>query len=284
MNVKKLSAGLLDFPSACNDRLPSSIRAKEFPMLPAVSEYLSGPFKAVEGWCVPHLWQAIEPLHDLQASLGIDRPVAEIGVYHGKFLIGLVKTKNTPRGNFAIDVFDMQEFNLDGAGKGNLETLKGNFARCGIAPGQVEIERADSMAIGDAHIESILKRAGGGFSMFSVDGCHMPEHTVNDIRIAIKLTVPQGIIFVDDYYNANWPGVQEGVAKLYFSDYVNFVPLLYTSNKLFLCHISYHGRYLRHAAEFIAAQHPETRIKRVKRFGHDTLTVSPKMTSEKYLA
>src|SRR5947209_4493745 len=117
-------------------------------MLPAVNEYLNGSFKTVEGWCVPHLWQAIEPLHEIQASLDIDRPVAEIGVYHGKFLIGLIKTKNVPRSNFAIDVFDMQEFNLDGAGKGNLETLKANLAKCGVARGQVEIERADSMAIG----------------------------------------------------------------------------------------------------------------------------------------
>jgi hypothetical protein len=178
----------------------------------------------------------------------------------------------------------MQEFNLDGAGKGNLETLKSNFVKCGVAPGQVEIERADSMTVGAAHIESILKRSGGGFSMFSVDGCHLPEHTVNDMRIAMQLTIPQGIVFVDDYYNANWPGVQEGVAKLYFTDYPRFVPLVYTCNKLFLCHVSFHARYLRHVAEFIAAQHTETRVKRVKRFGYDTLTLTPKMTSERYLA
>jgi hypothetical protein len=78
--------------------------------------------------------------------------------------------------------------------------------------------------------------------------------------------------------------VQEGVAKLYFSDYPNFVPLLYTCNKLFLCHISYHPRYLRHTRDFLAAQHPGTRVKRVNRFGYDCLTVTPKMDSETYLA
>jgi hypothetical protein len=253
-------------------------------MLRSVSDYLSGPFKAIEGWCVPHLWQAIEPLHDLQASLGVDRPVAEIGVFHGKFLIGLVKTKSAARGNFAIDVFDMQEFNLDGAGKGSLQTLKDNLVKCGVAAESIEIERVDSTTIGDVRVESILERSGGGFSMFSIDGCHLAEHTVNDLRVAMRLTVPQGIIFIDDYHNANWPGVHEGVAKLYFSDYVNFVPLLYTCNKLILCHISHHGRYLRHTAEFLAAQHRETRVKRVKRFGYDCLTVTPNLTAEKYLA
>ncbi len=253
-------------------------------MLQAVNEYLNGHFKTVEGWCIPHLWQVIEPLHELQTNLGINQPVAEIGVFHGKFLIGLLKTKNVSRGNFAIDVFDMQEFNLDGAGKGNLQALKDNLAKCGMAPDTVIIERVDSLAIRDAHIDSILARSGGGFSFFSVDGCHLPEHTVNDIRIAMKLTVPQGIIFIDDYYNANWPGVQEGVAKLYFNDYVNRVPLVYTCNKLFLCHLSYHRHFLDYTADFLSKHHPETRVKRVKRFGYDCLTVTPQMTSDKYLS
>ncbi len=247
-----------------------------------VQDYLAGPFQSVEGWCGPHLWQAIEPLHDLQVSLGVEAPVAEIGVYHGKFLIGLIKTKAAERGNYAVDVFDMQQFNLDGAGKGNLEVLLRNLARSGVSREAVEVARTDSMAIDDRTIAAMLDASGGGFSLFSVDGCHLAGHTINDVTVATRLTRPEGIIFVDDYYNAKWPGVHEGVAKLYLMSSPRFVPLLYTSNKLFLCHISFHKQYLDAVEAHVRSLFPTTAVKNVARYGYPTLTVTPNTGTEAY--
>ncbi len=249
--------------------------------LPELKQYLEGEFGSVGGWCSAHLFQTIQPLHNVQKSLGVDAPVGEIGVYHGKFLIGLIKTKGCS-GNYAIDVFDLQQFNLDGAGKGNLQIFKANLERAGVPARSVEIFRADSMAIGRAEIANILDKSGG-FSMFSVDGCHMVEHTINDIQLAMELTIPEGVIFVDDYYNSAWPGVQEGVAKLFFHSAPKFVPLLYTSNKLVLCHISFHQTYLSYVSQFLKVNQPAIVIKRVRRFGYDTLTVSPDLKSTRYV-
>jgi hypothetical protein len=248
-----------------------------------IDAYLSGPFHAVDGWCSAFLWQAIEPLRQAMAANGPDGPVAEIGVFHGKFFIGLVKTMGAERGNTAIDVFDMQRFNLDGAGKGNLARLQANLASSGVDEAAIDIVRADSMALTREEIAE-LRRKSGGFSLFSVDGCHLAAHTVNDIRIAMELTLPHGIIFVDDYYNPSWPGVQEGVAKLYLTDYPRFVPLLFTSNKLFLCHISFHSEYLAAVASFVKSNHPTTRVKPVRRFGYETLTLLPDFTKGAPLA
>jgi hypothetical protein len=72
------------------------------------------------------------------------------------------------------------------------------------------------MAIEAPTIDAI-RQASGGFSFFSGDGCHLVEHTMNDIRIAMQLTVPEGIVFVDDYTNSDWPGVHEGVARPYIT-------------------------------------------------------------------
>jgi hypothetical protein len=249
----------------------------------AVKEYLSAGFNEIRGWCTPHLWQVIQPLDLAQAELGIEGPIAEIGVFHGKFLIGLIKTKNS-EGNYAIDIYDMQQFNLDGAGKGDLAALKQNLTLCKIPENLITLYRADSMTLGRNEIDSIRKGSGGGFSMFSVDGCHMVEHTINDIKIAMDLTLAGGIIFVDDYYNASWPGVQEGVAKLYLLDAPRFVPLAYLCNKLVLCHLSYHGAYLSKLKAFLKLNFPSTALKPVKRFGYDTLTVSPDIRSDRYLA
>lgn len=243
-------------------------------VLQQLRDYLDGPFKDVQGWCIPQLWQSIQPIHEVQQKNGIAGAIAEIGVFHGKFFLGLVKTKNVP-GNYAIDVFSMQRFNLDGAGAGNLEKVKANMVLTGTPDGDVEFLERDSMAIDRCEIEDIRGRTDGGFSMFSVDGCHMVEHTINDTRIAMKLTRPGGIIFVDDYYNANWPGVQEGICKLFLTDCPRFVPLVFSCNKLILCHISYHAEYLKYVAEFIKARFPTTRMKRVDRFGYPSLTVQP---------
>jgi SAM-dependent methyltransferase len=204
----------------------------------------------------------------------LNRPVAEIGVHHGKFFIGLVKTKGALTGNFAIDVFDMQELNLDHSGKGSMQRFEHNLAECGVPRESVEIVCGDSLALGDEDLRRI-ERTAGAFSFFSVDGCHLAEHTNNDVRIAMRLTAPEGIILVDDYHNPSWPGVQEGVAKLYFTDTPRFVPLLYSSAKLFMAHISHHARYLELVADFLETNHPGTTVKRARRFGYDSLTVIP---------
>jgi hypothetical protein len=249
----------------------------------AVRSYLHGTFPRVEGWCIPQLWQSIQPLHDVQVRNQVGGPVAEIGVYHGKFFLGLMATKGE-RSNYAIDVYSMQRFNLDGAGVGSLERVQDNVRAAGLDLEDVVFLEADSMALTRRDVEVIRERSGGGFSMFSVDGCHTVEHTTNDAGIAMELTRPGGIVFIDDYYNPHWPGVQEAICKLYLTSSPRFVPLVATCNKLLLCHLSYHEEYLAHVEEFVRANFPTTRVKAVQRFGYDTLTIAPDVQNGPYLA
>lgn len=237
--------------------------------------YLTGPFAEVEGWCIPQLWQAIEPLADAIKANGDPGPVGEIGVFHGKFFIGLVHTMGASEGNTAIDVFDMQEFNLDGAGKGNKEIFGFNLEKCGVPASAVDMRAADSMGLTADDASELRRRTGGGFSLFSIDGCHTVEHTLNDLDFALQVIRRDGIIFVDDYYNANWPGVQEGVAKLYHNLAPRFVPLLFTSNKLFLCNLSYHERYLGTVIAHLKEHFPNTRFRDHWRYGYRCLSLFP---------
>ena len=252
----------------------------------ALQDYLDGPFTEIAGWCNPGIWQAIQPLAEAMAEHGDVGPVAEIGVHQGRFFIGLVKTLGQTgerrRGNHAIDVFDLQAFNLDGSGKGNLEAFNGNLDICGVDSADVKILRADSLTLTRPITSRILSETGG-FSFFSVDGCHMAEHTINDMEIAFELTRPDGIIFIDDYYNAYWPGVQEGVTKYYLTNSPRFVPLLFACNKLFLCSLSWHRIYLKAVWDFIKEHHPNTRMKKVSRFGYDTLTIAPPPESKTHI-
>ncbi|WP_299322649.1 class I SAM-dependent methyltransferase [Parasphingopyxis sp.] len=240
-------------------------------MFSDLAHYLENEFEDVQGWCIPQLWQSIEPLARAMRSDGDAGPVAEIGVYHGKFFIGLAKTMGAKAHNTAIDVFSMQEFNLDGAGKGDEAVFRNNLEQCGISEATDLIE-ADSMGLSDDDAAA-LRAKTGGFSMFSVDGCHTAEHTVNDLEFALKVIRRDGIIFIDDYNNANWPGVQEGIAKHYFGGSRRFVPVLYSCNKLLLCNLSFHDRYIETVLAHLKEHFPDTRCRDHARFGYRCLSI-----------
>ncbi|WP_425100909.1 class I SAM-dependent methyltransferase [Tropicibacter sp. S64] len=238
----------------------------------ALNAYLSKGIHDVKGWCVPQLWQTIWPVYK---AIG-DGPVAEIGVFEGKFLIGLCKTFGTGPDNkaAAIDLFDMQEFNLDGAGVGKLEVVRNNLDGHGIGRDNVTYVKADSLTLRTREADQFVAE-NGLCKFFSVDGCHEVVHTVNDIEFAMKVTANDGLIAVDDYANPNWPGVQEAVARMYILRDFPFIPLAVTCNKLLLCSYSYHAKYLELIHSYIRTNHPSTHMKFVTRFGYRTLTVQP---------
>ncbi len=242
--------------------------------LKEINAYLSEGIHTVNGWCIPQLWQTIWPLY---LEIG-DGPVAEIGVFEGKFFIGLCKTFGTHHANpaSAIDVFDMQQFNLDGAGVGKVDVVKKNLVIHGIAEDAVRFVQADSLSLRQCDAERLVSGIGH-FNFFSIDGCHEVIHTVNDIEFAMSVTANHGIIAVDDYTNPNWPGVQEAVARMYLHRDFPFIPLAVTSNKLLLASYSHHANYLRAIEIYLKQAHPGSRFKKVRRFGYDTLTVQPSL-------
>lgn len=238
-----------------------------------LNNYLHTGIHTVNGWCIPQLWQSLWPLRKVIGA----GPIAEIGVFEGKFFIGLSKT--FARNDFdsvAIDVFDMQKFNLDGAGVGKKDKLLENCAAHGVE--KVVLRKADSLTLRQDAANEIIAQSGK-IKFFSVDGCHEVLHTTHDIEFAMKVISDDGIISVDDYTNANWPGVMEAVAKMYLLREFQFVPLLFTCNKLFLCSASYHRDYLQLTQDYIVQNHKTTRMKRVKRFGFETLSIGPILTS-----
>ncbi len=241
-----------------------------------VADYLSGPFTEIDGWCDPYLWQVLAPLHEAQEALGVSGPVAEIGVHHGKLLIGLMKTKGSPSGNLAIDAFDLQQFNIAGSGEGSIQMLQDNLARCGYRADALRLVRADSLTLGAADVPDLRADAPEGFTFVSVDGGHEVEYALSDIRLAMALAMPEGIILVDDFFAPDWPGVTEALARLYLHDRPQFVPLLAGYNKLLLCHRSHRQGFSRTLVQYIK-DHLNTRVhaKVVTLFGYRLINVEP---------
>lgn len=237
-----------------------------------LNAYLAGGIHEVKGWCIPHLWQMIWPLRVLVG----EGPIAEIGVFEGKFLIGLCKTFGVSTTNkaVALDVFDMQEFNLDGAGVGKKAVVAENLRRFGFGDDTFDLVTTDSLSLRAAEADRFVAERGR-VAFFSVDGCHEVVHTVRDIEFAMQVTRHDGIIAVDDYTNPSWPGVQEAVARMYILRDFPFVPLAVGCNKLLLCSYSHHTKYFNAINRYLSQNYPDTKVKKVRRFGFDTLTVQP---------
>src|SRR3954454_20964417 len=96
-----------------------------------LEQYWSEGFPYVDGFVDAEVLDKVRLVDATQKAAGISGHVAEIGVYHGKFLLAWASV--TPSGGkvTALDVFEDQSKNIDGAGAGNLEILKRNVVKYG---------------------------------------------------------------------------------------------------------------------------------------------------------
>lgn len=210
--------------------------------LDAAQRYLSR-FGEVEGWCSHSAALAMMELISCQAQLGIPGGIAEIGVHHGKSFIALAIAARPEDPLFAIDLFEMQELNLDGSGAGNREQFLRHLAT--FAP-----DRRPRLIAGSSDkLWDRLEALGlTGLRFLSIDGGHTAALTRNDLRLAETVLHRDGIAVLDDLLNPHWLGVVTGLF-----DYLRegaLRPLAVVPNKLILCRQECRDRYrrfLRHA-------------------------------------
>ena len=154
----------------------------------------------------------------------------EIGVYHGKFLIGIENLTPYNSRCIAIDCFSQQEANIDLAGYGNLEKFAHNYKKFSLNPKRVMPVEIDSLKI-DPH--ALGKRK---FGIISIDACHTEKHTKNDLSIAEVLVMDDGVVILDDISNEDWMGVVSGAYNFFTTaSKGHLVPFAVGFNKLFCC-------------------------------------------------
>jgi hypothetical protein len=237
----------------------------------ALDRYALVGFDKVEGWCIPHVLSVLRHLAAFHESIGFQGSVVEIGVHHGKFFLALHSAVDG-RPSMAIDVFEDQASNIDRSGLGSLARFKANCNQFSDNPQNVIIEARDSLAIRPVDVVAMSEKIGPA-QFFSIDGGHTKQHVANDFRIAEQMTSQAGIIIVDDITHPGWPGVMEGVCRLYILDTPKFVPVAIGHNKLLLVGLSYHKRLL----DFLIARSPliPGRAQGVRQmFGHDLIWIS----------
>lgn len=185
----------------------------------------------VEGWLDPGAASATIGLSQIQKRLGVAGDVAEIGVHHGRFFILLSNLRSDGEQATAIDVFEDQHLNIDHSGHGNRQIFERNLAIFSISDATTII-KSDSIALtADTFFAG---RPATPVRLFSIDGSHTAHHTYSDICFAASVLADGGVIILDDFYNADWPGVQEGFYRFMQSHRDSHAPVAYGNNKMFI--------------------------------------------------
>lgn len=217
----------------------------------------AGEFMEKRQWFIqsvlfPYL---VASLSAAQRSLGVGGTVAEIGVHHGGFFDALAASSHPAEQLLALDIFDAQELNTDGSGRGSLAIFEENVGLLGEAHrGRLETLQGDSAAVDGPRMQRAL---AAPLRLISVDGGHTRDITCHDMNIAEAHLHEGGIVVVDDvgccsYGQNTWSlGVMDGIAAFFYGSGAqrDLEPFSFHPPKLFLARPAYAARYRAHLVE-----------------------------------
>lgn len=193
------------------------------------TSYLTWGMKTVDGWLNPLTARFVAGVSEVHRRLGVKGSVGEIGVHHGKLFVLMHCDCDSSR-SFAIDVFDDQHLNTDQSGKGSYGHFVRNVRRwCGTSD-NLEIIKRSSLDVTPSEITSAV----GDVRLFSIDGGHTEECTINDLRLAENTICDHGVVVLDDAFNQQWPGVFTGLAKYLVAPDRKLQPFAFTPGKVYL--------------------------------------------------
>ncbi len=199
----------------------------------AVHRYLEDT-RAVEGWFFPVDAYLFGFIDEVQRRESIDGNLFEIGVHHGKTAIFLARMRRGSEALGVCDVFDRQELNVDRSGEGNRAIFERNL--------QGHELRVFEKLSSELTENDTTPRC----RFFHIDGGHRAEDVVNDLEVASRALLPDGVVALDDLFNPNWPGVGEGFYRFNAARPGVFVPILIGGNKVLFARPEAAARYERH--------------------------------------
>ena len=173
-----------------------------------VLDYLRAT-RHVEGWFFP-----------------IDAYLFAIGVHHGKTAIFLARMAAAGESVRVCDVFDEQALNVDHSGEGNRAVFDRHWREhAGDAVLRVFAKLSSALTPDDTSTRC---------RFVHIDGGHRAEDVMNDLAVAERALLPNGIVAVDDVFNPNWPGVSEGFYRFFNQRPDAFAPIAIGGNKVLL--------------------------------------------------
>jgi hypothetical protein len=189
-------------------------------------------------------------LHQHQNHWRVRGNVAEIGILYGLYLICLSYLGADEERIVGLDVFDEQIFNIDKAGEGAEDIVRQNVARFAPRPNMFDLIKADSTSFHSAARFLDFVQKYREFKIFSIDGCHLKNHTIADISFGQSVLANGGLLIIDDFTNDGWTGVADGTATFFASRNIRLAPVLVAFNKLICTTISHQEIYFNALSEW----------------------------------
>jgi len=240
-------------------------------MSEALNRYIESGYRKVDGWLSAMAIRSTVTLGNLQKRLGIRGAVSEIGVHHGRLFILLHLLTEPPEISVAWDLFEFQNENADGSGHGDKHRFQTNLVRHGCDLNRVKINTVNSRTL---TADKIIAECESKVRIFSVDGAHSAATTFSDLHVAAASVCEGGLILLDDFFNADWPGVAEGACRYLHQNQGSLFPVAIVGNKFIFTNTKAMAKI------YVGALYNRNygfgcRIKKSLVFGNETLTISP---------
>ena len=213
----------------------------------------------IAGWCDAQTHAPLaRDLSVMQWDHGVVGSVGEIGVYMGKYSSILGFVTNTAIGErfFAADIFENKT--RVSQEQGRQLTYINTMKHVGFSPNAADLtKKLYLFSDSSMYLSKLLFLRWNlpAVRMFSIDGGHLRPIVLNDFVKAACVMREGGIIIFDDPFNTN-AEVRQAIVDFY--DYYGskaYKPLLYTSNKLFVCTSDFHGIYMAYIRQKLAKKY-----------------------------
>ena len=193
--------------------------------------------RRIHGWFSREAAQLFALLDEAQKRAHVGGNLFEIGVHHGRSTVFLGGLVDGQKERLAVcDIFDQQELNVSGSGRGNYEVFLANMRR---AFGRADFVDTFQCLSSELTPEDI----GTKYRFFHIDGGHSHRACYGDLELAAACTIPNGLIVVDDPFRPEWPGVTEAILRFLEKYDGIFCPFLLGFNKFVLIRASSCGFY-----------------------------------------
>jgi hypothetical protein len=137
-----------------------------------------------------------------QTEAGIRGHLAEIGVYEGRFFIGLALCTLPNERAVAIDVFDWPD-------SGVIDRFLGNCAENGVDTQKVTAHKMSSAEMTTSALRALT---GGPIRFMHIDGAHGYDAVAHDLRLVKPLLHTGGILCLDDVLHPQFPELTVAVS------------------------------------------------------------------------
>ena len=195
-------------------------------MLPAEARQIARRSRHIHGWFTPEAAALFALLDHVQTETSTEGDLFEIGTHHGKSAVVLCAMARPTESVGVCDLFGDQSRNVSASGSGDRAQFERNVAI--VTPGfdRLRVFERSSAQLSAADV-------GAGQRFFHVDGGHLVEEALGDLRLAAQVLHEHGTVVVDDPFRPQWPGVTEAILR-FLDEEPDYAPLVMGFNKLAL--------------------------------------------------